>query len=200
MGQMKVNRRLVHSKYRGVPRYIAVDPIRRTLIWTERNDHWERIHKSDVMGKGQQYIWYRVGDTEISGLSISLSDGRICWVNEITKKLESVDQNGDDYQVMGENVFAKGLWMAIGSLSSYVDDTETYEKKLRTLNSGILKALEDIGDLTWVDFYDGQSYSREMMAHKSELLFPCAQNVCDEVCIPDDMDEAWCTGIFCRTL
>ena len=71
IGQMKVNRRLVHSKYRGVPRYIAVDPIRRTLIWTERNDRWERIHKSDVMGKGQQYIWYRVGDTEISGLAIS---------------------------------------------------------------------------------------------------------------------------------
>lgn len=52
MGKIKANRRLIHSKYMGVPRYIVVDPIRRTLIWSERNDRWERIHKSDVMGKG----------------------------------------------------------------------------------------------------------------------------------------------------
>ena len=110
----------------------------------------------------------------------------------MTKQLESVDQNGDDHQVVAENVSVKGLWMAIGSLQT--ENEEKYESKLKVLNMAIIDALEQVGNLTWVDFYDGQTYSKEMLHQKGDLFFPCAQQVCDEVCIPDNLDSAWCTG------
>jgi hypothetical protein len=69
-GRIKTNRRLIHSKYQGIPRLITCDPIRRTLIWSERNENWERIHKSDLMGEGQQFIYHQVGEMEISSLSL----------------------------------------------------------------------------------------------------------------------------------
>jgi len=71
-GQIKSNKRLYTSKYLGVPRYIAVDPIRRALYWSERQDDWERIHKSDILGKSQDIIWHEFGTLDIGSISVEL--------------------------------------------------------------------------------------------------------------------------------
>ena len=49
----------------------------------------------------------------------------------------------------------------------------------------------DVGNISWVDFYDGQQYAEQMLKEfPGEMMFPCSAEICDEVCIADQNDEA----------
>ena len=49
----------------------------------------------------------------------------------------------------------------------------------------------DVGNISWVDFYDGQEYAEQMLKEfPGEMMFPCSAEICDEVCIADQNDEA----------
>ena len=127
--------------------------------------------------------------------SIDLKTGNILWLNGATSELGMIDQNGDNYEIIASNIPKKSIWMASVFNTIYgQDSTKEVDQRMNLLAVAVEKAIKKIGDLTWVDFYNGPAYSKEMLYQKGDLFFPCSKNVCDEVCIPNNLDHAECTG------
>ena len=115
-GQIKANKRLYTSKYMGVPRFIAVDPVRRRLYWSEKQEGWERIHKSDILARQQDIIHHALDTLRVDGISVDLKTGRVQWRNAQNNQAESVTMHGSDHRIDGRNVHNRGLWSATNHL------------------------------------------------------------------------------------
>jgi DNA-binding beta-propeller fold protein YncE len=116
-GSVKATKQILTSN-NGIPRFIAVDPIRRLLYWSARDGELESISRSDLNGKRQRMIWFSLGDTDIDGLSIDLKTGNVCWRNAKKNRVEKIDSNGDNFEIMAEDITSKALWRVFSSALS----------------------------------------------------------------------------------
>ena len=100
--------------------------------------------------------------------------------------MESIDRMGSNHFVDARDVTNKAIWMALNNFT---------DKEIEEKSELIYQALMDVGNISWVDFYDGQEYAEQMLKEfPGEMMFPCSAEICDEVCIADQNDEPYCTG------
>ena len=100
--------------------------------------------------------------------------------------MESIDRMGSNHLVDARDVTNKAIWMALNNFT---------DKEIEEKSELIYQALMDVGNISWVDFYDGQEYAEQMLKEfPGEMMFPCSAEICDEVCIADQNDEPYCTG------
>ncbi|XP_076815158.1 low-density lipoprotein receptor-related protein 1B-like isoform X2 [Clavelina lepadiformis] len=180
-----------------VPAKIAINPIKKSLFWSERSTDECRLFKSDLSGNNIVHLHTFADVESIDEMTIDVSENRLYWSETILDTLSARVRyfnldNPNNLTTIYSTSY--GMILGLASYKEYLYIGNNYDKTIRILNktsgedllhSSHQRTKTPRGVVVF-------SASAQPWTVENHLAHPCADHSCSQLCLTDGPSSHVC--------
>ncbi|CAK8681308.1 unnamed protein product [Clavelina lepadiformis] len=180
-----------------VPAKIAINPIKKSLFWSERGTEECRLFKSDLSGNNIVHLHTFTDVEYIDEMTMDVSENRLYWSETILDTFSARVRyfNLDDPNII-TTIYSNslGLFMGLASYKEYLYIGNSYDRTIRVLNkaSGFVLPHYSHKDTEIPRGVVVFSASVQPWTVGDHLAHPCADHSCSQLCLTDGPSSHVC--------
>ncbi|XP_076815155.1 low-density lipoprotein receptor-related protein 1B-like isoform X1 [Clavelina lepadiformis] len=187
-----------------VPAKIAINPIKKSLFWSERSTDECRLFKSDLSGNNIVHLHTFADVESIDEMTMDVSENRLYWSERIRDtssarvRYFNLDNTNEITTIYSSN---RGWFMGLASYKEFLYIGNRLDKTIRILNKTSDVALHQYSHRRTQTPRGVVVFSASIQPWTVEnhLAHPCADHSCSQLCLTDGPSSHVCactTGSF----